>query len=182
MNSINSIQEFVDGIKNNNCKNIIVLSGAGISTSAGIPDFRSKDSGLYHNLNLNLPYPEAVFDLDYFRRHPSPFYTLCRDLFPGTFKPTPCHFFIKILADNNLLLRNYTQNIDMLERLAGLPSDLIVEAHGSFARAKCCGRAIIQNSGKIIIFPNTRGVNNFCMFCKATSKACVVSYSFLVCP
>lgn len=35
------------------------------------------------------------------------------------------------------MLRNFTQNIDTLERLAGLDEDLIVEAHGSFATASC---------------------------------------------
>jgi hypothetical protein len=52
-------------------KKIAVLTGAGISTSAGIPDFRSAGTGLYDNLAaLNLPYPEAVFTLDYFEERP----------------------------------------------------------------------------------------------------------------
>ncbi|CAF3617593.1 unnamed protein product [Rotaria sp. Silwood1] len=50
------------------CSNIIVMSGAGISTSAGIPDFRSPDTGLYSQLEkYNLPFPEAIFELGYFR-------------------------------------------------------------------------------------------------------------------
>jgi NAD-dependent SIR2 family protein deacetylase len=47
------------------------MTGAGISVSAGIPDFRSPKTGLYANLEkFNLPYPEAIFDLRYFRDYP----------------------------------------------------------------------------------------------------------------
>lgn len=57
-------------------KNIIVLSGAGISVSAGIPDFRSKD-GIYAMLReeYDLPSPECMFDLNYFLEHPHVFYS-----------------------------------------------------------------------------------------------------------
>jgi NAD-dependent SIR2 family protein deacetylase len=51
-----------------NCSNILVMSGAGISTSAGIPDFRSPGTGLYSQLEkYNLPFPEAIFQIDFFR-------------------------------------------------------------------------------------------------------------------
>jgi NAD-dependent SIR2 family protein deacetylase len=51
-------------------------------------------------------------------------------MFPGSYRPTPVHFFVALLAQKQLLLRNYTQNIDTLERVAGVPPELLVEAHG----------------------------------------------------
>lgn len=57
-------------------KNIMVLSGAGISTSCGIPDFRSA-TGLYANLQKEGKYdlddPQQMFDISYFREHPEVF-------------------------------------------------------------------------------------------------------------
>lgn len=115
-----------------------VQAGAGISTSAGIPDFRSPKTGIYANLaRLNLPYPEAVFDISYFRSNPLPFYALAHELYPGKYKPTISHLFIRLLSDKGLLLKLFTQNIDCLEREAGIPESKIVEAHGSFARQRC---------------------------------------------
>ena len=113
-------------------------SGAGISTSAGIPDFRSAGTGLYANLaKLDLPYPEAVFDISYFRNNPLPFYALAHEIYPGNYSPTISHYFIRLLSDKGLLLKLFTQNIDCLERAAGVPESKIVEAHGSFAHQRC---------------------------------------------
>jgi NAD-dependent histone deacetylase SIR2 len=112
--------------------------GAGISTSAGIPDFRSPDTGLYANLAmLDLDEPEDVFDIGFFRQNPKPFYALAHELYPGRYRPTIAHTFIKLLHDKGLLLKHFTQNIDCLERQAGVPGDKIVEAHGSFAKQRC---------------------------------------------
>ncbi|KAF7242317.1 NAD-dependent protein deacetylase sirtuin-2 [Varanus komodoensis] len=115
------------------CKKVICMVGAGISTAAGIPDLRSPGTGIYANLQqYNLPYPEAIFDISYFRQHPEPFFALARELYPGFFKPTICHYFIRLLKEKGLLLRCYTQNIDTLERVAGLDEEDLVEAHGTF--------------------------------------------------
>ncbi|KFY39193.1 hypothetical protein V495_06088 [Pseudogymnoascus sp. VKM F-4514 (FW-929)] len=117
---------------------IVVLTGAGISTSAGIPDFRSPETGLYSNLaRLNLPYPEAVFDISFFRENPAPFYMLAQELYPGKYKPTVSHAFIALLARKGLLHMLFTQNIDCLERAAGVPPEKVIEAHGSFASQRC---------------------------------------------
>lgn len=140
-------------------KKIITMVGAGISTcknknliplhsiillnppslsAAGIPDFRSPKTGLYHNLQkYDLPHPSAIFELDYFVQNPKPFFTLAKELYPGAFKPTPCHYFIKLLESKGLLVRHYTQNIDTLEHIAGISAEKIVEAHGSFYTNHC---------------------------------------------
>ena len=92
----------------------------------------------YANLaRLDLPYPEAVFDISYFRQNPLPFYHLAHELYPGKYRPTVAHCFVRLLSDKGLLLKLFTQNIDCLERKAGVPDDKIVEAHGSFARHRC---------------------------------------------
>ena len=112
--------------------------GAGISTSAGIPDFRSPDTGLYANLaRLNLPYAEALFDIAYFRSNPRPFFTLAHEIYPGNYRPTVSHAFIRLLSEKGLLIKLFDQNIDCLSRAAGVPENLIVEAHGSFAHQSC---------------------------------------------
>lgn len=74
-------------------QNIIVLTGAGVSVSCGIPDFRSRD-GIYARLAVefpDLPDPQAMFDINYFSRDPRPFFKFARDIYPGKFKPSPCH-------------------------------------------------------------------------------------------
>ncbi|XP_060114264.1 NAD-dependent protein deacetylase sirtuin-2 [Heteronotia binoei] len=120
------------------CKKVVCMVGAGISTAAGIPDFRSPGTGLYANLQqYNLPYPEAIFEISYFKKHPEPFFALARELYPGQFKPTVCHYFIRLLKEKGLLLRCYTQNIDTLERVAGLGEEDLVEAHGTFFTSHC---------------------------------------------
>ncbi|KAK7103643.1 NAD-dependent protein deacetylase sirtuin-2-like [Littorina saxatilis] len=129
-------------MRSGKCKNIITMVGAGISTSAGIPDFRSPGTGLYDNLHqYNLPHPQAIFMIDFFKGNPKPFFVLAKELYPGSFKPTICHYFIKLLNEKGLLLRHYTQNIDTLERVSALPLDKLVEAHGTFQTSHCleCG-------------------------------------------
>ncbi|KAF9325636.1 NAD-dependent protein deacetylase sirtuin-2 [Podila minutissima] len=142
-----TIESIAECINQGKAKKIIVMTGAGISTAAGIKDFRSPGTGLYDDLGkYNLPFPEAVFDLAFFKETPSPFYRLAKELFPGKYRPTLTHYLLPLLAKKGLLLRSYTQNIDSLEKMAGLPEDLLVEAHGSFATSKCIQCSIVSDS------------------------------------
>ncbi|KAG9393389.1 Sirtuin family [Carpediemonas membranifera] len=135
-----SLDDVADAVRNGTIKNVVVMTGAGASVPCGIPDFRSPGTGLYENLQeFDLPYPEAMFSLPYFLRRPQPFYTLVQELFPGKYKPANPHYFVRLLETKGLLQRDYTQNIDGLEHLAGVSPELLVEAHGTFASASCCG-------------------------------------------
>lgn len=131
-------QDVVQQILTNRAKNIVVLVGAGISTPSGIPDFRTPGTGLYDNLRqYNIPDPQAIFDIDFFQQNPRPFYTLAKELYPGKFYPNYVHYFLRLLHEKGVLSRVYTQNIDGLERIAGVPTQKLVEAHGSFRTAMC---------------------------------------------
>ncbi|XP_042224945.1 NAD-dependent protein deacetylase sirtuin-2-like isoform X1 [Homarus americanus] len=153
-----TVEAVVKYIKSGECKSIITMAGAGISTSAGIPDFRTPGSGLYSNLEkYNLPFPEAIFDIEFFKTNPQPFFVLAKELYPGAFNPTPSHWFVRLLHDKGLLLRHYTQNIDTLEHVAGLPAEKTVEAHGTFRTSHCiaCRKEYSQEWMKEEIFKDS---------------------------
>ncbi|KUI69811.1 NAD-dependent protein deacetylase hst1 [Cytospora mali] len=149
----NTIDDAVKLLKES--KNVIVLTGAGISTSLGIPDFRSKGTGLYSKLaHLGLNDPQEIFDIELFRDDPSMFYSVARDILVETERFSPTHAFIALLEKKGKLLTNYSQNIDNLESKAGISPDKLIQCHGSFATATCitCGH---QAPGETI-FPDLK--------------------------
>jgi len=139
----NTLDDVVKLLKESS--NIIVLTGAGISTSLGIPDFRSKGSGLYSRLEgLGLSDPQEVFDLDVFREDPTIFYSIAGRIIPTVDRISPTHAFIELIQRKNKLLTQYTQNIDNLEIKAGINPEKLIQCHGSFASASCvqCGHKV----------------------------------------
>lgn len=116
----------VAAIRAGHYQHIIVATGAGISTNAGIPDYRSS-TGLFASIvgQYGLSNPEDVFS----RRSNvdlSPIF----EQFTNA-EPTPAHIFCKWLHTQGWLRRVYTQNIDGLHQKAGLPEEMVVEFHGS---------------------------------------------------
>ncbi|XP_058606780.1 NAD-dependent protein deacetylase sirtuin-3, mitochondrial isoform X3 [Onychostoma macrolepis] len=163
-------------VKLGRVRNIVVVAGAGISTASGIPDFRTPGTGLYANLaKYDIPYPEAIFNIDYFSDNPHPFFSLAKELYPGHHRPNYVHYFIRMLHQKGLLLRMYTQNIDGLEKLCGIPDDKLVEAHGSFATAAChlCYTPYPAEEAKQAIM---NGNVPICTFCAGAVKPNVVFF------
>ena len=131
-------QNLVDGLKTNKFKNIMVMTGAGVSVSAGIPDFRSPGTGIYDNLKeYNLPQPECIFAIDFFLNQPEPFYRFAQHFDLTKHNATPTHYFIKMLQDKGVLWKNPTQNIDNLEEKTGMNMDDVIQAHGANRGAHC---------------------------------------------
>lgn len=60
--------------------------------------------------------------------------SLLQEIYPGQFQPSPCHKFISMLDKQGKLLRNYTQNIDTLEQVAGVQR--IIQCHGKLSLFK----------------------------------------------
>ncbi|CAJ0844332.1 8493_t:CDS:2 [Entrophospora sp. SA101] len=136
-------------------KKCVVIAGAGISCSGGIPDFRSAN-GLYEMVKQRFPRSfssgQDLFDACLLRNDESirAFY-----LFMGMLKeyiikanPTPTHLFLKKLSDVGKLVRVYTQNIDNLEEVVGLQtisnikattkcSAKVIQLHGTMKSLKC---------------------------------------------
>jgi NAD-dependent histone deacetylase SIR2 len=169
LSQYNTIDDAVELIKKS--KNIIVLTGAGISTSLGIPDFRSKDTGLYSKLeHLGLSDPQEVFDIHIFREDPSIFYSIARDILPSTDRFTPTHAFINLLQQKGKLLTNYSQNIDNIEAIAGILPEKLIQCHGSFATASCV-ECKYQVPGESIFSEIRAGIIPKCARCFTNLKA-----------
>lgn len=115
-------------------RRIVLLSGAGMSTSAGIPDFRGP-SGLYRRADIDDP--ETIFDIYRFRRDPKPYYALHRELLRAmeAVSPTAAHQFFADLERGGRLAGIITQNIDALHQRAG--SKLVYEIHGGIWTGTC---------------------------------------------
>jgi NAD-dependent deacetylase len=133
MKNTEPIQQAIDLIRK--ARRIVALSGAGISTEAGIPDFRGP-GGMWEDVNLM-----AQMTASGFNRNPEGFYRASTKLFStiGRAEPTLAHRLLARLEDMGKMEAVVTQNIDGLHRAAG--SRKVFELHGTFRTGHCtkCG-------------------------------------------
>ena len=168
--------EFISLFKNNFFKKIIFMVGAGISTTAGIPDFRSK-TGLFKQLQekYNMQSPEEFFEISTFLENPNFFYEFCKIFDLSKIKPTLTHKFISFLTKKNIVKYIFTQNIDGLELKAKINTEKIIFAHGTFSKGHCpqCKREIdIEEINKCI----NEGKIKYCEICNGPCKPKIVFY------
>lgn len=116
----------------NKARHAIALTGAGISTPSGIPDFRSPGEGLWEKAD-----PMEVASLYAFRRNPAAFYEWVRPLIDlmDNARPNPAHQALARLENSGRLQAVITQNIDGLHQQAG--SQHVLELHGHLRTTTC---------------------------------------------
>ncbi|MFX1494018.1 MAG: NAD-dependent protein deacylase [Promethearchaeota archaeon] len=116
-----------------NSKEAIVLTGAGVSTESGIPDFRG-DGGIWEKYK-----PEIYGNIQAFLKNPAKFWELAQDVAPSLFKakPNPGHYALAELEKMDIVKAVITQNIDELHQKAG--SIIVYEVHGNINRFNCFG-------------------------------------------
>uniref|UniRef100_A0A0G4HT79 Deacetylase sirtuin-type domain-containing protein n=1 Tax=Chromera velia CCMP2878 TaxID=1169474 RepID=A0A0G4HT79_9ALVE len=137
-------------------RSVLLMTGAGVSTNSGIPDYRSA-GGMYASIRPDLLTaaeeereaikrdPTFVANIRLFRQNPLPLLEVKREFVlgsaNGTFRPTATHMFARILHEKGYLMRVLTQNIDGLHTAAGVPSEKVLEVHGSIRNCVCseCG-------------------------------------------
>ncbi|MBE2221986.1 MAG: NAD-dependent deacylase [Anaerolineae bacterium] len=113
-------------------RHVAALTGAGISTRSGIPDFRSPESGLWDYVD-----PMDVATITAFKRNPKAFFDWIRPLVQQIMiaQPNPAHLALAHMETYGPLQGIITQNIDVLHTKAG--SQTIHEVHGHMREATC---------------------------------------------
>lgn len=154
-------------------KNILVLTGAGIQTDSGIPDYRGMN-GIYKELKCDDP--TKILSIGYFENNTYGFYKFFLEnmVYPDA-KANSGHKWVKQLEDLGKNVVVITQNIDGLHTLAG--SKRVYEIHGNSYRYKCvyCDQKFNTNI-KIDRWPKKEGIIPICPLCGHVLKPDVVLY------
>ena len=148
----------------------VALTGAGVSTESGIPDFRSA-GGIWERFD-----PYEVASIDAFHRDPArvwEFYALRLDVLADA-KPNAAHHALAQLERAGRVRAVVTQNVDLLHAAAG--SRDVIEVHGTIARARClrCG-TVVEGEALRALLPLPQ-----CPSCGAVPKPDVVMFGELL--
>jgi NAD-dependent deacetylase len=121
----------------------VALTGAGLSTPSGIPDFRSHDTGLWENFD-----PLEIATFQAFRRRPADFFNWIRPLARQMFdaQPNPAHVALADLQQAGCLPYIITQNIDGLQQRAG--AERVIELHGDIFTGTCVNCYTVYRSAE----------------------------------
>lgn len=157
-------------------RHVVALTGAGISTPSGIPDYRSPKSGLWERAEDMLEVASSYG----FRRNPRAFYDWLRPLLRIVLdaQPNPAHLALAQLEAEGRLKALITQNIDLLHGRAG--SRNVLEVHGHIREIVCLAcHHIIPAGPALEQFMNSNAIPH-CQRCHHVMKPNVVLFGELL--
>ena len=154
-----------------NSQHAIALTGAGISTESGIPDFRG-EGGIWEKYK-----PEIYGTIQSFLNDPSKFWKMAEEIAPTLFnaEPNSGHYAIASLERLNIIKGIITQNVDELHQKAG--AVLVYEIHGNINRLSCLGCRASYNKEQILQkLKKRKKLPPSCDYCGAPLKPSVVLF------
>lgn len=153
-------------------RNIVVFTGAGISTESGIPDFRSP-GGLWTKM--------SPINFDDFVKSPEMRREAWRRKFEidktiVTAEPNKGHMAIAKLVDTGKVTHVITQNIDNLHQNSGVPAEKVIELHGNGTYAKCLDCQRRYELDEVRAFYEASKEPPTCPSCNGMIKSATVSF------
>lgn len=151
-----------------------VLTGAGVSTDSGIPDYRGPNGLWTRN-----PDAQRYVDLDLYRSDPE----VRRESWRRRAghpalgaEPNAAHRAFAALHGQGRLLALLTQNIDGLHQRAGVPDSLVLELHGSIRETECLGCGERRPMSEALARVRAGDPDPTCLTCGALIKSATVFF------
>ncbi len=126
----------------------VALTGAGVSTASGLPDFRG-ENGLWSK------YDPSIFHIDTFRSNPDRFWEKWREIQQEIqagedINPNPAHDALTEMYTQGEIESVITQNVDGLHQESGMPDKDVIEVHGNTRQTECEKCSSTQSLDKVI--------------------------------
>lgn len=153
---------------------VSVLTGAGISTDSGIPDFRGPDGVWTKNPRMSDLFTYRNYLRDATVREQ--FWTVYSGHAAWTAEPNAAHRALADLDRAGVAVRVLTQNIDGLHQRGGVPDRKVLELHGSMHTTVCVGCAASQPSEKVLARVAAGEKDPACQDCGGILKLGVVLF------
>jgi len=149
-------------------RHAIALTGAGISTESGIPDFRGPD-GLWRKID------PKIATYTFFKEKPAEFWKFHLEFVRiKRAEPNPAHYALAELERMGLIKCVITQNVDGLHQKAG--SRNVIELHGNLEWVICLSCGMRYGTDEVIAMIERRGLPPRCERCGGILKPDVVLF------
>ena len=161
-------------------KRIVVLTGAGISTDSGIPDFRGPQGVWTKN-----PRAEKLSNIHYYMADPEvrkASWQARMDHVAWTAKPNPGHLALAALEQRGKLHALITQNIDELHQMAGNSARKVIEVHGTMRKVVCMSCGMLAPMQKALDRVRAGEADPPCRDCGGILKSATISFGQALVP